>query len=63
MTMSSTSSISLQTVSPLTLSHTLLSLAEDADRAGLTRSAARLLRLAHTVCSDRPAPLRMVAEG
>ena len=63
MTMSSTSSISLQTVSPLTLSHTLLSLAEDADRAGLTRSAARLLGLAHPVCSVRPAPRRRVAEG
>ncbi len=41
-------------VSPLTLSHTLLSLAEEADRAGLSRSALRLLRLAHTVCADRP---------
>jgi hypothetical protein len=44
-------------VSPLTLSHTLLSLAEDADRAGLSRSAARLLRLAHTVCAERPRPM------
>ena len=42
-------------VSPLTLSHALLSLAEEADRAGLSRSALRLLRLAHTVCAERPA--------
>ncbi len=53
----------INTVSPLTLSHTLLSLAEDADRAGLPRSAARLLRLAHTVCSERPARLPTLAEA
>ena len=41
-------------VSPLLLSHQLLSLAEDAHRAGLPQSATRLLRLAHTVCNDRP---------
>lgn len=41
-------------VSPLLLSHHLLSLAEDAHRAGLPQSATRLLRLAHTVCNDRP---------
>jgi len=44
-----------RTLSPLMLSHHLLSLAEDAHRAGLPQSAARLLRLAHTVCTDRPA--------
>ncbi len=42
-------------VSPLMLSHQLLSLAEEAHRAGLPASATRLLRLAHTVCNDRPA--------
>jgi len=41
-------------VSPLLLSHQLLSLAEEAHRAGLPQSATRLLRLAHTVCNDRP---------
>ena len=53
----SNSQVASHTVSPLTLSHTLLSLAEDADRAGLSRSAARLLRLAHTVCAERPRPI------
>ena len=43
-----------ETVSPLLLSHQLLSLAEDAHRAGLPQSATRLVRLAHTVCNDRP---------
>ncbi len=41
-------------VSPLMLSHHLLTLAEEAHRAGLPQSATRLLRLAHTVCTDRP---------
>ena len=41
-------------VSPLLLSHQLLSLAEDAHRAGMPASANRLLRLAHSVCSDKP---------
>lgn len=41
-------------VSPLMLSHQLLSLAEEAHRAGLPRSASRLLRLAHSVCNDGP---------
>lgn len=45
-----------ETVSPLLLSHQLLALAEEAHRAGLPHSATRLLRLAHTVCSDRPRP-------
>ena len=40
-------------VSPLMLSHQLLALAEHADRAGLPRSATRLLELAHDVCSER----------
>ena len=42
-------------VSPLMLSHTLLELAERADRAGFTVSAGQLVALAHSVCSDRPA--------
>lgn len=42
-------------VSPLMLSHELLNLAEEADRAGLRVSAVHLLELAHTVCDDRPA--------
>lgn len=41
-------------VSPLMLSDHLLTLAEEAHRAGLPASATRLLRLAHTVCNDRP---------
>ncbi len=41
-------------VSPLTLSHQLLILAEQADRAGLPTSARSLLKLAHRVCVDRP---------
>ena len=41
-------------VSPLLLSHQLLSLAEEAHRAGMPASATRLLRLAHSVCTDRP---------
>jgi hypothetical protein len=41
-------------VSPLTLSHQLLQLAEQADRAGLPQSARSLLKLAQRVCVDRP---------
>ena len=41
-------------VSPLTLSHQLLALAEQADRAGMQTSARSLLKLAHRVCVDRP---------
>lgn len=41
-------------VSPLTLSHQLLVLAEQADRAGLPQSARSLLKLAQRVCVDRP---------
>ena len=40
-------------MSPLMLSHQLLALAEDADRAGLRRSASDLVELALRVCSDR----------
>jgi hypothetical protein len=41
-------------VSPLVLADRLIALAEDADRAGLRKSASRLLRLAERVCEDRP---------
>lgn len=41
-------------VSPLILSDRLLSLAVDADRAGFTGTAERLLRLAHTVLDEPP---------
>jgi len=41
-------------VSPLVLADRLLSLAQDADRAGFTRPAERLLRLAYAVCNEKP---------
>ena len=40
--------------SPLVLADRLIALAEDADRAGLPKSAGRLLRLAERVCEERP---------
>ena len=45
-------------MSPLLLSHHLLVLAEDADRAGLRRSAQHLVELALDVCTDRPQAAR-----
>ncbi len=42
-------------VSPLMLGDRLLSLAQDAQRAGLHRPAARLLRLAYAVYDEKPA--------
>lgn len=53
-TSSSLADGSNENVSPLLLSHQLLSMAEEAHRAGMPQSATRLLRLAHSVCSDRP---------
>jgi hypothetical protein len=41
-------------VSPLTLSDRLLSLAQDADRAGFAGTAERLLTLAHSVFDETP---------
>ncbi len=41
--------------SPLMLCDRLLSLAEDADRAGLSRTAECLLKLAFRVCGEKPA--------
>jgi len=43
-----------ETVSPLVLADKLLSLAQDADRAGYARPAERLLRLAYAICNERP---------
>jgi hypothetical protein len=43
-------------VSELMLSDRLLSLAEDADHAGYTATAERLLRLACTVFDEAPKP-------
>lgn len=48
-------SLSRVSPSPLLLSHQLLALAESADRAGLRRSASRLVALAHSVCTERAA--------
>jgi hypothetical protein len=42
------------TVSPLMLADRILSLAEDAGRAGLHRPAERLLRLAYAVYDEKP---------
>jgi len=46
--------ISAFPVSPLTLSHQILVLAEQADRAGMLQSARSLLKLAQRVCVDHP---------
>jgi hypothetical protein len=42
-------------ISPLMLADRMLSLAADADRAGLRRPAERLLRLAYAVYDEKPA--------
>ncbi len=41
-------------VSPLLLADRLITLAQDADRAGMRDAASRLVRLAHRVCEERP---------
>ncbi len=41
-------------VSPLMIADRLLTLAEDADRAGLRRPAQRLLKLAFAVYDEKP---------
>ncbi len=41
-------------VSPLMLADRLLTLAKDADRAGLRRPAQRLLKLAYAVYDEKP---------
>ena len=43
------------TISPLMLADRLLTLAEDAEKAGLHRPAERLLRLAYAVYDEKPA--------
>lgn len=40
--------------SPLVLTERLIALAQDADRAGLRRTAGRLVRLAERACTERP---------
>ena len=40
--------------SPLMLADRLITLAQDADRAGLRRTAGRLVRLAERACAERP---------
>jgi hypothetical protein len=52
--LSANNEISSFPVSPLTLSHQLLDLARQADRAGMPQSARSLLKLAQKVCVDRP---------
>ena len=49
-----TEAASSDLVSPLMLADRLLSLAAEADRSGLRRPAARLLRLAYAVYDEKP---------
>ncbi len=44
------------TVSPLVLADRLITLAQEADRAGFSRSATRLLGLAYAVFDEKPRP-------
>jgi len=46
----------LETMSPLVLADRLLTLAQDAERAGFARPAARMLRLAYAVWDEKPLP-------
>jgi hypothetical protein len=41
-------------VSPLMLADRLLTLAQDADRAGFAGPAERLLKLAYVMCNEKP---------
>ena len=41
-------------VSPLVLADRRLTWAQDADRAGFSRPAERLLKLAYAICNERP---------
>jgi hypothetical protein len=43
-------------VSPLMLADRLLTLAQDADRAGFFKPAERLLKLAYAICDEKPLP-------
>ena len=53
-TSTSAEAASIDLVSPLMLADRLLSLAAEADRSGLRRPAARLLRLAYAVYDEKP---------
>jgi len=53
-TLEKTESTRFNQVSPLVIADRLLSLAQDADRAGFTRPAERLLRMAYAVCDEKP---------
>jgi hypothetical protein len=48
------SNVACGPVSPLVLADKLLSLAQDADRAGFTKPAERMLRLAYAVWNEKP---------
>lgn len=50
--------VTMKEVSPLVLSDRLLTLAQDADRAGLRSAAERLLDLAGVVLELKPKPRR-----
>jgi hypothetical protein len=43
-----------ETISPLMLADRLLTLAQDADRAGFAKPAERMLRLAYAVWNEKP---------
>jgi hypothetical protein len=45
---------SVDMVSPLMLADRLLTLAQDADRAGFAGPAERLLKLAYVMCNEKP---------
>ena len=49
-------SVAAPPVSPLVLSDRLITLARDADRAGFTGTADRLVRLAYAVFDEPPRP-------
>jgi hypothetical protein len=49
-------SIDAAQISPLVIADRLLSLAQDADRAGFQKPAERLLRLAFAVWAEKPLP-------
>ncbi len=54
MSMSSFAAPPQTAVSPLVLADHLLTLAQDAERAGLHRPAERLLKLAYAVYAEKP---------
>jgi hypothetical protein len=52
--MLATTAAAPSTVSPLVLADRLLSLAQDAHRAGFAKPAERMLRLAYAVWNEKP---------